>query len=344
LADGSTVNQIKRVCHEAQQHQGSAEELIGMVESGIMKVQPKGDSDPVNMQIGMTRVFQDIEELSKHRGISGLSTGFPDLDRSLDGLHTGELVIVAGRPSMGKTAMAVNIGQHVAKNHGVLMFSLEMTANQLHKRMISTSTRIPFSRIRGGNLTPNDWNILTSGADALNKLNFYTDETPGIALQTLVSKARRMKRKHDLKLVIVDYLQLMTLPRNESRVSALGHVTRSLKNLSKELDVNIVLLSQLSRAVDSREDKRPVMSDLRESGEIEQDADVILFPFREAAYCRDCRDRRNTATHNYQKHQHKAEVIIEKQRNGERNISVPVCWMGAYCCFESLTYSAEAAA
>nr|WP_320050744.1 replicative DNA helicase [uncultured Desulfuromonas sp.] len=335
LAEGSAVNQIKRIGREIQDHPGTAEELKDHIESKLSALQPKTATEPVDMKTGLSQLFREMERQSQSVGtITGLETGFPVLDGALDGLHPGELVIVAGRPSMGKTALAVNIGQHVARKHGVLMFSLEMSVSQVHKRMLSATAGLPFYRIRG-KLSDQDWTPVANGSDALGKLNFHIDETPGIALNQITSKARRMKRKHEIKLIIIDYLQLMMLPRNESRVSALGHVTRSLKNLSKELDVNIILLSQLSRAVDSREDKRPVMADLRESGEIEQDADVILFPYRESAYCRDCRDRRDTQSHNYRKHQQKAEIIIEKQRQGERNISIPVLWRGEFVRFES---------
>lgn len=334
LANGSAVNQIKRIGREIQEHPGTAEELKDHIESNLSALQPKSATEPVDMKTGLSQLFREMEQHSQSDGtITGLETGFPALDSALDGLHPGELVIVAGRPSMGKTALAVNIGQHVAREHGVLMFSLEMSVSQVHKRMLSAASGIPFSRIRG-KLLDQDWTPVTNSSDFLGKLNFHIDETPGIGLNQITSKARRMKRKHDIKLIIVDYLQLMTLPRNESRVSALGHVTRTMKNLSKELDVNIVMLSQLSRAVDSREDKRPVMSDLRESGEIEQDADTIMFPFRESTHCRDCRDRRDTPTHNYLKHQQKAEIIIEKQRQGERNISIPVVWRGEFVRFE----------
>lgn len=162
------------------------------------------------------------------------------------------------------------------------------------------------------------------------------DDTPAIALREMRAKAYRQKRE-GLDLIVIDYLQLMTLSDPKvSRVQGLGEISRGLKQLARELDISIVALSQLSRAVDGRNDKRPMMSDLRDSGEIEQDADVILFPYRPAAYCEQCRNRTNDARHNYREHQAKAEIIIEKQRAGERNISIPVCWLGEYQRFEGI--------
>lgn len=335
LKENNAISKIKQVGREIQNHNMSADDLISLVENTISGLQTKSSNDPVDMKSSISRLTREIDNQVKNSGkITGLSTGFSDLDSALDGLHSGDLIIVGGRPSMGKTALAVNIGQHVANAYTVLMFSLEMSVGQVQRRILSGESNIPFNKIRSANLTDADWSLMTFAAGTMTEMKFLLDDAPGIGLQQLTSKARRMNRKHDLKLIIVDYLQLMTLPRNESRVSALGHVTRSLKNLAKELDVCVLLLSQLSRAVDAREDKRPVMSDLRESGEIEQDADVILFPFREAAYCRECRDRIDTPQHNYLKHQQKAEIIIEKQRQGERNISIPLTWCGEFVRFE----------
>jgi replicative DNA helicase len=236
---------------------------------------------------------------------------------------------------MGKSALAGNILAHLgASRKSGLLFTLEMSRGDIIDR-IAAGHGVKYQNIRSGELSELEWSRLTKAMSEIHGWRLAIDDTPAISLRDIRSKARQQKRK-GLDLVVIDYLQLMALPNKESRVQGLGEVSRGLKQLARELDVPVVALSQLNRGLEQRNDKRPMMSDLRDSGEIEQDADVILFPFREAAYCPLCRDRVNDGKHNYREHQAKAEIIIEKQRAGERNISVPACWLGEYQKFEQL--------
>jgi len=273
--------------------------------------------------------------------LSGLATGLDDLDRMMGGLQPSDLVILAGRPGMGKTALATNIGYNVARawqgqigadghmktvNGGIVgFFSLEMSAEQLATRIIAEQTEIPSSRIRRGGITEADFERIKDISIELQSLPFYVDETGGLAVAQLAARARRLKRQRGLDLLIVDYLQLLqgtSRRASEGRVQEITEITTNLKALSKELNVPILALSQLSRQVESREDKRPQLSDLRESGSIEQDADVVMFVFREEYY----HQMRKPSEANREKfaewlaeadkHHGKAELIIGKQRHG----------------------------
>jgi replicative DNA helicase len=238
---------------------------------------------------------------------------------------------------MGKSAMASNICESVCNaGYSAVLFSLEMGKGQLMERFFASSGNLNFGRIRSGRFDQSDWHKLHIGANRVHDFSLSIDDTSGITLQDIRYKTRLIKRKHGLDIVIIDYLQLMGVQEKESRVLEIGKASRGLKQLARELDVPIVLLSQLNRSVDGRPNKRPTMSDLRDSGEIEQDADVILFPFRPAAYCEKCREKKDDHEHNTEEHQTVAEFIIEKQRNGERNITVPMVWLGKYQKFVSL--------
>jgi len=273
--------------------------------------------------------------------LSGLATGLDDLDRMMGGLQPSDLIILAGRPGMGKTALATNIGYNVAKawhgevgadghmktiNGGIVgFFSLEMSAEQLATRIIAEQTEIPSSRIRRGGISEADFERIKDVAVEMQHLPFYVDETGGLSVAQLAARARRLKRQRGLDLLIIDYLQLLqgsTRRSTENRVQEITEITTNLKALAKELNVPILALSQLSRQVESREDKRPQLSDLRESGSIEQDADVVLFVFREEYY----HQMRKPSEANHDKfaewlaeadkYHGKAEVIIGKQRHG----------------------------
>ena len=273
--------------------------------------------------------------------LSGISTGMHDLDRMLGGLQTSDLVIVAGRPGMGKTALATNIafniakayqfevrpdGAHVATNGGVVgFFSLEMSSEQLATRIIAEQSGVPSYKIRRGDITDDDFHQLTEAARQIQTIPFYIDHTGGISIAQLTARARRLKRQRGLDLLVVDYLQLLSGSRagnaNSNRVQELTEITTGLKALAKELNVPIVALSQLSRQVESRDDKRPQLSDLRESGSIEQDADVVMFVFREEYYLKNKQPREGTEEFttwmaDSERAHGKAEVIIGKQRHG----------------------------
>ncbi len=267
--------------------------------------------------------------------VSGVSTGFTDLDRMLGGLQNSDLLILAGRPSMGKTALGVCLTYNVAKffletsedekkTRGVAFFSLEMSAEQVAARMLSAASNINSTRLRKGDLSPDDFDNLVLASRELSHLNYYVDDTPALSVSALRTRARRMKRMHNISLIVVDYLQLMRSTSEQAktnRVLEISEITQGLKALAKELDLPVIALSQLSRAVEQRDDKRPQLSDLRESGSIEQDADIVMFVFREEYYLLRRMPREDTKEFTeWQEEMNKvhgtSEVIIAKQRNG----------------------------
>jgi replicative DNA helicase len=265
--------------------------------------------------------------------LAGVPSGFTDLDKLLGGLHASDLLILAGRPSMGKTALATNIAFHAARtvedaeagrNHIVAFFSLEMSAEQLATRILAEQTAIPSERIRRGELSNDDFERLVVVSQELERLPLYIDDTPALTIAALRTRARRLKRSPGLSMIVVDYLQLLhgsSSARNENRVQELSEITRGLKTVAKELDVPVVALSQLSRAVENREDKRPQLADLRESGSIEQDADVVMFVYRDEYYLARKEPREGTPEHvtwqgEMEKVHNLAEIIVAKQRHG----------------------------
>jgi replicative DNA helicase len=239
--------------------------------------------------------------------ITGLPTGFMDLDRMTSGLQPSDLVILAARPSMGKTAFCMNIAEHAALHSGqpVAVFSMEMSTSQIALRLISSLGRVSQERLRTGKLLDHEWPRVTSTMTLLQSARLYVDDTPALSPTELRSRARRLKREHGLGLIVIDYLQLMQVPGiKENRTAEISEISRSLKAMAKELNVPVIALSQLNRGVEQRTEKRPMMSDLRESGSIEQDADIVMFIYRDEYYNRDSPDKGL------------AEVIIGKQRNG----------------------------
>ena len=291
-------------------------------------------------------------------GLAGLATGFSDIDRKLGGLHRSDLLILAGRPSMGKTALATNIGFAVAKayqrgalpdgtegavNGGVVgFFSLEMSAEQLAARVLSEASQVPSDQIRRGDMTEGEFRRFVEAAKTLEACPLYIDDTPALPISQLAARARRLKRTHGLDLLIVDYLQLVRpASAKDNRVNEVSEITQGLKAIAKELDIPVLALSQLSRQVENREDKRPQLSDLRESGSIEQDADVVMFIFREEYY----REREKPGDHDLEAMARwqemmaaihgKAEVIIGKQRHGPIG-SVELSFEGRFTRFGNL--------
>jgi replicative DNA helicase len=270
--------------------------------------------------------------------ITGVATGFDDLDEKTSGLQPGDLVIVAGRPSMGKTTFSMNIAEYAAVKGGkpVAVFSMEMPGEQLTNRMLSSMGRIDQHRLRTGNLEDDDWPRLTSAVGMLSEVPMFIDDTPALTPTELRARARRLYREHgELGLIVIDYLQLMQGgggSGSENRAAEISEISRSLKALAKELSVPIIALSQLNRSLEQRPNKRPVMSDLRESGAIEQDADVIIFIYRDEVYNEDSPDKGT------------AEIIIAKQRNGPIG-TTRLTFLGKYTRFENFTpeiYSSEA--
>jgi len=276
-----------------------------------------------------------IDELyERDDPITGLPTGFAEFDEKTSGLQNGDLIIVAGRPSMGKTAFAVNMAQYAAvkRNAAVAIFSMEMPGEQLTMRMLSSLGRIDQHRLRNGRLLQEDWPRIGSAVAMLSEVQIFIDDSAGLTPTELRARARRLKREHDLNLIVVDYLQLMQVTgTSENRATEISEISRSLKGLAKELSVPVIALSQLNRSLEQRPNKRPIMSDLRESGAIEQDADLIVFIYRDEVYNEESNDKGL------------AEIIIGKQRNGPID-TVRLTFLGQYTSFEnyvSESYTSE---
>jgi replicative DNA helicase len=333
VRERSVLRQLLRAASDitstTYQPEGRAiSELLDFAEKRIMEISEKGPRRGEYRPISklLTEAVDRIDALFRSQSsITGVSTGFLDLDEKTSGLQPSDLVIVAGRPSMGKTSLAMNIAENAAVGHKVpvAVFSMEMPGSQLAMRMMSSLGRINAHRMRTGKLDDDDWPRLTSAVTLLNEAPIYIDDTPGLTPLDLRARARRIKREHGLGMIIVDYLQLMQSGGGEeNRATEISAITRSLKGLAKELSVPVVALSQLNRSVESRNDKRPVMSDLRESGAIEQDADVILFVYRDEVYNENSQDKGI------------AEIIIGKQRNGPIG-TVRLTFLGEYTKFEN---------
>lgn len=269
-------------------------------------------------------VIDKIETAAKHKGtVTGIPTGFYDLDYKTSGFQPSDLILIAARPSMGKTAFVLNLAQHIAvKNHvTTAIFSLEMSKDQLVNRILSMESKVDSQLLRTGNLSANDWEKLIESAGEISKAPLIIDDTPGISISELRSKCRKMKLENNLGLVIIDYLQLMSGgKRSESRQQEISEISRSLKALAREINAPVIALSQLSRACETRPDHRPMLSDLRESGAIEQDADVVMFIYRDDYYNKDT-DKKNIS-----------EIIIAKQRNGPIG-TVELVWLPNYTKF-----------
>ncbi|WHZ12055.1 MAG: Replicative DNA helicase (DnaB) [Burkholderiaceae bacterium] len=279
----------------------------------------------------VVQLLDRVQEMADNpNDITGVPTGFYDLDRMTSGLQAGDLVVLAARPSMGKTALAINIAEHVALHEGlpVAVFSMEMGASQLAVRIVGSIGRIDQMHLRTGKLTDSEWPRLTEAIEKLRNISLHIDESPGLTVSELRANARRLARQcgGKLGLIVVDYLQLMGVSSSmsdENRATAIGEISRGLKMLAKELGCPVLALSQLSRGVESRTDKHPMMSDLRESGAIEQDADVVMFIYRDDYYNKDSKEPGV------------AEVIVSKQRNGPTGI-IKLAFMKELTRFESL--------
>ena len=309
------------------QIEGAEKQLYDLATKG------KSNTGPITFLEALDQTIAITEAAFKKEGhIVGVETGFIDLDKWLGGLHPSDLIILAGRPSMGKTALATNIAFQAAMSNlknpksgaSVAFFSLEMSAEQLASRILSSETKISSDKMRRGEIRSSDFQIFLKVSDQIKKAPLFIDDTPALSVMALRHRARRIQRQHGLGLIIVDYLQLLesgSKKGHENRVQEISDITRALKAIAKELSVPVVALSQLSRAVEQREDKRPQLADLRESGSIEQDADVVMFVFREQYY-----EERKQPTPDTDKHRewqkrmeelnNKAEVIIAKQRHG----------------------------
>ena len=291
-------------------------------------VQRRNTGDFVPIRQVVMNAMDKIELASKSQGnVTGLATGFLDLDFRTAGMQPSDLILVAARPSMGKTAFVLNIAEHMAfkLNECVAIFSLEMSKEQLVNRLFSLESRVDSQHLRTGNLSAAEWEKLIESAGVIGKSKLIIDDTPGISISELRSKCRKYKLEHDLKIIIIDYLQLMSGSGrgSDSRQQEISDISRSLKALARELNVPVIALSQLSRAVEQRPDHRPMLSDLRESGAIEQDADVVMFIYRDDYYNKDTEKKGI------------AEIIIAKQRNGPIG-TVELVWLPDYTKFANL--------
>ena len=319
------------MANAAYQPQGRpTTELLDMAEQQVFRIAEQGErgrSGLIGIQSLLAQAVDRIDELQGQDGsLTGVPTGFTEFDEMTSGLQKSDLIIVAGRPSMGKTTFAMNIAENAAIKHGkaVAIFSMEMSGEQLAMRMMSSLGRVDQHKVRTGDLDDYDWPRITSAVGILDKAPLFIDDTPALSPIELRARARRLAKEHDLGMIVIDYLQLMQgSGKNDNRTAEISEISRSLKSLAKELNVPVVALSQLNRSLEQRPNKRPVMSDLRESGAIEQDADVIVFIYRDEVYNEESPDKGT------------AEIIISKQRNGSIGKS-RLTFLGKYTRFENL--------
>ena len=336
IAERSTLRKIIRVNEDiaATCYAGktSIEDILADTEKRVFDlVQNRGSSDYVSIRQVVTNTMDNIEKASKNKGaVTGISTGFRDLDAKTMGMQPSDLVLIAARPSMGKTAFVLNVAQSVAfkQDKAVVIFSLEMSKEQLVNRLLAMESKVDSQHIRSGQLSDQEWHKLIESAGVVGNSHMIIDDTPGISISDMRSKCRKYKLDFNIEMIIIDYLQLMTGSggkSSESRQQEISEISRALKALARELHVPVLALSQLSRAVEQRQDHRPMLSDLRESGAIEQDADVCMFIYRDDYYNPDTEKRGI------------AEIIIAKQRNGPIG-TVELAWLPEFTKFASLNY------
>lgn len=318
----------EEIANQCYLDRDSVDDIMAETEKQIFNLlQNRSGEDFVPIKQIVIDALEKIELASKQKGnVTGIATGFVDLDYRTSGMQPSDLILVAARPSMGKTAFVLNIAQYVAfhSNLATAIFSLEMSKEQLMNRLFALEARVDAQLLRSGNLADSDWEKLIEGAGTIGKSKLIIDDTPGISISELRSKCRKYKLEQDLKLIIIDYLQLMSgSGRSDSRQQEISDISRSLKGLARELNVPVIALSQLSRQVEQRPDHRPMLSDLRESGAIEQDADVVMFIYRDDYYNKDTEDKNI------------AEIIIAKQRNGPIG-TVNLVWLPQYTKFVNM--------
>lgn len=332
VKDKATLRRLiqvnEEIANECYVGKEKTEDILADTEKKLFKLlmqQNSGDYVPIRQVV--LNALDNIEKASKTSGsVTGIPTGFTDLDYQTAGLQPSDLILVAARPSMGKTAFVLNIAQHIAfkAKKAVAIFSLEMSKEQLVNRLFALESRVDAQKLRTGNLTDDEWSRLIEGAGIVGESQLIIDDTPGISISEMRSKCRKYKIDHDIGIIIIDYLQLMSgSGKNESRQQEISDISRSLKALARELNVPVVALSQLSRAVEQRPDHRPMLSDLRESGAIEQDADVVMFIYRDDYYHKDTEEKGV------------AEIIVAKQRNGPIG-TVKLVWLPNYTKFVNM--------
>lgn len=333
VAEKSTLRKLIRLNEEIANAcyvgKDNLEVILEDTEKRVFElIQKRNTGDFVPIRQVVMNAMDKIEKASKNNGnVTGIATGFIDLDYRTAGMQPSDLILIAARPSMGKTAFVLNIAQHIAfkLNQTVAIFSLEMSKEQLVNRLFSLESRVDSQHLRTGNLSDAEWEKLIESAGVIGKSNLIIDDTPGISISELRSKCRKYKLEYDLKIIIIDYLQLMSGSGRgfDSRQQEISDISRSLKALARELNVPVIALSQLSRAVEQRPDHRPMLSDLRESGAIEQDADVVMFIYRDDYYNKDTEKKGI------------AEINIAKQRNGPIG-TIELVWLPDYTKFANL--------
>lgn len=318
----------EEIAGQCYQDNESLDNILENAEKEIFDiVQTRGTSDFVDIKDIVIEAINNIEEAAKSKGsVTGVATGFYDLDYKTAGFQRSDLILIAARPSMGKTALALNIAEHVVLKSEIptAIFSLEMSKDQLARRILAMNSRVDSQKIRTGGLSHDDWAVFMKSANKVGKSNLIIDDTSAISISELRAKCRKLKLEKNIGMVIIDYLQLMSgSGKSESRQQEISEISRSLKALAREIDCPVVALSQLSRAVEQRPDKRPMLSDLRESGAIEQDADVVMFIYRDDYYNPDTEEAGIS------------EIIIGKQRNGPTG-TIKLAWQGQFTKFANL--------
>ncbi len=335
VAEKSTLRRLIRLNEEIANNcyvgKDSLENILADTEKRVFDlVQRRNTGEFVPIRQVVMNAMDNIEKASHNQGnVTGVATGFLDLDYKTAGMQPSDLILVAARPSMGKTAFVLNVAQYVAfrQNKTVAIFSLEMSKEQLVNRLFAMESKVDSQHLRTGDLSDTEWEKLIESAGVIGKSNLIIDDTPGISISELRSKCRKYKLEHNLEMIIIDYLQLMSGngKSTDSRQQEISDISRSLKALARELHVPVIALSQLSRAVEQRPDHRPMLSDLRESGAIEQDADVVMFIYRDDYYNKDTEKKGI------------AEIIIAKQRNGPIG-TVELVWLPDFTKFANLDY------
>lgn len=321
------IRDSTEIIENSYNNQNDVPGVLDFAEKKIFEIaQNKTTSDFEPMSAVLERGFLEIERLFNNKGeITGIPTGFSEIDSKTSGFQKGDMVLIAGRPSMGKTTFALNIAEYAALREGksVAIFSLEMSKEQLSHKLLCSVARIDMLNLRTGNLEDADWERIAKASGPLAASKIYIDDTPAISVMEMKSKCRRIKMEHGLDMIIVDYLQLMSGMNTESRQQEVSEISRSIKALAKEMQCPVVALSQLSRAPEQRTDHRPMLSDLRESGSIEQDADIVMFLYRDEYYNKETEDKNI------------AECIIAKQRNGPTG-TIKLAWFGQFSKFAGL--------
>lgn len=331
VEDKSTLRRLIRgsteIIENSYNKQDDVESVIDLAEKNIFNISEKrSTSDFEPMSIVLERGFLEIEKIFNNKGqVNGVASGFKDLDAKTSGFQSGDMVLIAARPSMGKTTFCLNIAQNSAIRHGrkVAIFSLEMSKEQLAYKLLCAEANVDMVKLRNGDLDDRDWENIARASGPLASAGIYIDDTAGISVMEMRSKCRRLKIEHGIDLIIIDYLQLMSGSNSDNRQQEVSEISRSIKALAKEMKCPVIALSQLSRAPEQRADHRPMLSDLRESGSIEQDADIVMFLYREYYYSKEKED------------ENIAECILAKHRNGEVG-TVNLAWIGKYSKFGNL--------